>query len=75
MASDLQVRGEIFRVKHANLSVPESAIGFRAGVARRAAVPEPSLWEQTRKTTEGSPEGVAPFAGKQMPSNSRRQRR
>ena len=50
-------------------------VGFRAGVALRAAVPEPSLWEQTRKTTEGSPKGVAPFAGKQMPSNIRRQRR
>ena len=56
------------------LFVPELSVGFRAGVALRTAVPEPSLWEQTRKTTEGSPKGVAPFAGKQMPSNIHRRR-
>ena len=45
MASDLQVRGEIFRVKHANLSVPEGAVGFRAGVALGAAVPKTAVDE------------------------------
>jgi len=54
--------------------IPEGAVGFGPGVALGAAVPEPSLWEQTRKTTEGSPKGVAPFAGKQMPSTIRRRR-
>jgi hypothetical protein len=38
-------------------AVTESSVGFRAGVALGATVPEPSLWEQTRKTTEGSPKG------------------
>ena len=33
---------------------------------------EPRLWEEPRKTTEGSPRGVAPSAGRQMPSNGRR---
>jgi hypothetical protein len=56
------------------LFIPEGAVGFRAGVALGAAVPEPSLWEQTRETTEGSPKGVATFAGKQMPSTIRRRR-
>jgi hypothetical protein len=57
------------------LLVPEFPVGFRAGVAFWAAVPEPSLWKKTRKTTEGSPKGVAPFAGKQMPSNIRQRAR
>ena len=56
-------------------AVPDGAVGFRAGVMVRATVPEPSLWEQTRKTNEGSPKGVAPFAGKQMPSTTRRRGR
>jgi len=55
--------------------IPKLPVGFRTRVALGAAVPEPSLWEQTRRTTEGSPKGVAPFAGKQMPSNIRRRRR
>ena len=69
--------GDAAVVGHVGLAfaVPEGAVGFRACVALGAAVPEPSLWEQTRKTTEGSPEGVAPFAGTQMPSTIHRRRR
>ncbi len=32
---------------------------------------EPRLWEEPQKTTEGSPGGVAPSAGRQMPSIGR----
>ena len=71
LAGDAAVAGYVFFA----FTVPELPVGFRAGVALGAAVPEPSLWEQPRKTTEGSPKGVAPFAGKQMPSTIRRRRR
>ena len=47
VASDLQVRGEIFRVKHANLSVPEGAVGFWPGVALGAAVPKARIDEDS----------------------------
>ena len=71
-----ELTGDVAVAGHVGLAfaVPEGAVGFRAGVTLRAAVPEPSLWEQTRKTTEGSPKGVAPFVGKQMPSTIRRRR-
>ena len=72
-----QVAGDVAVAGHVGLAfaVPKCAVGFGAGIALGTAVPEPSLWEQTRKTTEGNSKGVAPFAGKQMPSNIRRQRR
>ena len=72
-----KLAGDVAVAGHVGLAfpVPEGAVGFRAGVALGAAVPEPSLWEQPRKTTEGSPKGVAPFAGKQMPSTIRRRKR
>jgi len=70
LAVDALIAGQIVLA----LLVPEFPVGFRAGVALGAVVPEPSLWEQKRKTTEVSSKGVAPFAGKQMPSNIRRRR-
>jgi len=71
LAGDAAVAGHVGLA----FAVPELSVGPRAGVTLGAAVPEPSLWEQTRKTTEGGPKGVAPFAGMQMPSNIRRRRR
>ena len=70
LVSDAFIAGHVVL----KLFIPESSVGFWAGVALGAAVPEPSLWEQTRKTTKGSPKGVAPFAGKQMPSTTHRRR-
>jgi len=72
-----ELAGDAAVVRHVvfALFVPELSVCFGPLVAFGAAVPEPSLWEQTRKTTEGSPKGVAPFAGMQMPSNIRRRSR
>lgn len=53
LAGDAAVAGH---VGHA-FAVPESAVGFRAGVALGAAVPEPSLWDRHGRLPKVAPKG------------------
>jgi hypothetical protein len=69
LGEEAEASGIAWREGPPSLSEGWAVLGeFQEGVGSW----EPRLWEEPRKTTEGSPRGVAPSAGRQMPSNGRR---